>query len=254
MIFYPTKNQYYSPESLGVEHEEVFFKTRDGLRLHGWWLNSDGPKKANIIFVHGNAQNITAHIASVAWLTKKGFDVFLFDYRGYGLSQGSTNIDGVISDTMDAIEYGSARSLKENKPVFVLGQSLGASLSIYAVANSPVKKTLKSLIVVDAFADYHQITQETLSKSWFSWLFQWPLSLMINNDYSPLEVVAKISPTPIVILHSPDDEVISYRHGKSLYKKAKKPKSFVKVVGKHNDILLLQRNRDKLMQYLDSVI
>lgn len=252
MIFYPTDDQYYTPTSLGIKHEEIFLKTRDGLRLHGWWLNSSQPKKANIVYVHGNAQNISAHIASVAWLTKKGFDVFLFDYRGYGISQGETEINGVISDALDAIEYGIKRSVKEKVPVFVLGQSLGASLSIYAVANSPVKNNIESLIAVSAFSDYHQITQEALSNWWLTWILQWPLSLTINNDYRPLDHIADISPTPLVIMHSKQDEVIPYHHAIDLFAAAKTPKQLIELNDKHNNVLLMKSNRKFLLEYLEA--
>lgn len=252
MIFYPNANQYYSPESLGVKHEDIFFKTRDGLRLHGWWLESSGPKVANIIFIHGNAQNITSHISNVAWLTKKGFDVFLFDYRGYGLSQGVTEIDGVVTDTLDAIVYGYERSAKEKMPVFVIGQSLGASLAIYALANSPVKNNIKALISVSAFSDYHQITQEALSGWWLTWALQWPLSYTVNNDYLPLDYIGAISPTPVLIMHSKQDEIIPYHHASDLFDSAKNPKQNVVLSGRHNDIFSIDKNRQLLTDYLYS--
>ena len=254
MIFHPNQVQYYSPEHLDVKHEEVFFKTRDGLRLHGWWLASQTPKKANIIFVHGNAQNISAHIESVAWLTKKGFDVFLFDYRGYGYSQGETELEGVTNDVLDAIAYGYQRSEKEKTPVFVLGQSLGASLAIYAVASSEYKKDIKALVTISAFSDYHKITQEVLSSWWLTWLLQWPLSFTVNNDYRPLDYIAEVSPTPVLIMHSAKDEVIPYHHAAKLMRQAKAPKKFIEIKGLHNYTFVSKQNRRQLVEYLNSFL
>jgi len=249
-IFQPNNIRYYTPEKFNVSHEEVFFKTRDGLRLHGWWLKSEVPKKANIVFIHGNAQNISSHIANVAWLTKEGYDVFIFDYRGYGYSQGVTEIEGVIHDAIDAIAYGAERSAKENVPVIVLGQSLGGSLAIYAVANSEYKEKILVLITISAFSDYHEITQEALSTWWLTWAFQWPLSFTINNDYRPLDYVSDIYPVPFVVMHSQEDEVIPYHHGSDLIAAAKQPKTFVEITGTHNYTFAFQSNKDLLAKYI----
>lgn len=251
LIFQPNNVRYYTPESFNLKHEEVFFKTRDNLRLHGWWLKSETAKKANIIYVHGNAQNISSHVANVAWLTKKGYDVFIFDYRGYGYSQGDVEIDGVIHDVLDAIAYVDQRSGKENTPVVVMGQSLGASLAIYAVSKSEFKNRIKAVIAVSAFADYQNISQEVLSSWWLTWAFQWPLSFTINNNYSPLEYIANISPVPIAVLHSKEDEVIPYHHGLDLFEAAKQPKTFIELTGLHNAIFALEGNRQLLIKYLD---
>ena len=253
-IFYPEKRHYFSPEVFKVKHEEVFFKSRDGLRLHGWWLLSEQPKKATIVFMHGNAQNISTHIAGVYWLPKYGYDVFIFDYRGYGYSQGITEIDGVIRDTEDAISYSQTRTQQENLPLIVMGQSLGASLAIFAVANHPAKENLDALISISAFSDYQKVTQEALSSWWLTWLFQWPLSKTINNDYAPGKYIADISPVPLLVLHSEQDEIIAYHHGADLYQAAAEPKYFQQTTGLHNNVFKIESNRELILGFLEQVI
>ncbi len=254
MIFHPNQIQYYNLKELGIKHENVFFKTSNGLRLHGWWLEAAVAKKASVIYVHGNAQNISSHVRNVAWLTKYGFDVFLFDYRGYGYSQGKTELDGVISDVKNAIEYGINRSEKNKKPVFVIGQSLGASLAIYSVANSSYKSSIKALFSVSAFSDYREITQEVLDTWWLTWLLQWPLSFTVDNTYSPVDVVNKISPVPLVVMHSKQDEVIPFHHSAALFSKAEMPKQFRELTGRHNEVFLIEANRTLLLDELNKLI
>ena len=92
-FYYPDHADYGTPAQAGLQHEDIFFQSEDGTRLHGWFIpaqNAGGliPARATIIHFHGNAQNLSAHKEAVQWLPAHGYNVFLFDYRGYGLSEG----------------------------------------------------------------------------------------------------------------------------------------------------------------------
>jgi len=254
LIFQPNNVRYYTPESFDIKHEEVFMKTRDNLRLHGWWLKSGPAKKANIIYLHGNAQNISSHVANVAWLTKQGYDVFIFDYRGYGYSQGEVDLAGIMHDAMDAIAYGAERSAREDIPVYVMAQSLGASLAVYAVASSEFKEKIKALMIVSAFSDFHNITREVLSNWWLTWALQWPLSFTVNNDFRPLDHVANITPVPLAVLHSREDEIIPYHHATDLFEAATQPKTFIEITGSHNAAFVVENNKNLIIKYLDGLL
>jgi len=247
------KEHVLTPEVIGMQYEDVFVDTKDGLKLHGWKLFSESDTLGTLIFFHGNAENISTHFANVYWLVPLGYDVYLFDYRGYGRSQGEAELDPIIDDMQLQIGY-VVDQLPVNEKLIIMGQSLGASLAIYAVAHSPYRDSIDALISVSAFSDYHDIAQDALAKSWLFWLFQWPLSKTISNTYSPLKVVDQVSPIPVYFLHSSEDEIIDYYHAERLYQAAREPKSLVTLEGGHNVTFNMNSNREKLVNTLDEIV
>ena len=123
-------------------------------------------------------------------------------------------------------------------------------MGIFAVAE--MKEYVDAAIFVSPFSDYQEVAREFLSKSWLTWLFQWPLSLTINNDYRPLDFVGEISPVPVLFLYSDGDEVIPSAQIKALYEVAVHPKNIEEVVGSHNSIMGIQLNRDIIIRHLDT--
>ena len=251
-IFYPMKEHVLTPDAIGIMYEDIFVETTDNLQLHGWKLFSEGETEATLLFFHGNAENISTHFASVYWLVAQGYDVYLFDYRGYGQSEGEAELDPIVDDMQLLIGH-VLDDLPVNQKLIVMGQSLGASLSIYSVAHSQYRDRIAALVSVAAFSDYHEIAQDALSSSWLFWLFQWPLSKTISNTYSPVEAVGKVAPVPIFIMHSDEDEIIDYYHAEVLYEAALEPKQLTTLEGGHNVTFNLDSNREKLLDVLQTV-
>ena len=259
LVFQPMRPHFTSPDAYGILYEDVYIKTDDNITLHGWKLLAGDTGAGNIVagdntngsilFFHGNGENISTHFANVAWLTRYGFDVYLFDYRGYGKSGGWPQLDAVIADLEPMYAYAIGQ-LPEQEKLTVIGHSLGGSLAIYSVAHSGYRHRIKSLITVEAFSDYHEVAQDMLSTSWLTWLFQWPLSFTIDNTYSPLEVVAKVSPVPLLIMHSEQDKLIPLYHAQALYAAAYEPKKLQLVDSDHNHVFNRKENRELLLGYL----
>ena len=252
-IFYTMKDHVLTPAAIGVMYEDIFVETADNLLLHGWKLSSEGETEGTLLFFHGNAENISTHFANVYWLVAHGYDVYIFDYRGYGKSEGEAELDPIIDD-MELMIGHVIDAMPVDQQLIVMGQSLGASLSIYSVANSQHRDRIAALVSVAAFSDYHDIAQDALSSSWLFWLFQWPLSKTISNDYSPVESVGKVAPVPIFIMHSNEDEIIDYYHAEVLYKAALEPKQLITLEGGHNVTFNLDSNRQQLLDVLDIII
>lgn len=248
LFFQPLRGHILSPDDYGVDYRDVFFNSVDDLRLHGWWFPANNTSKAVVIFLQGNSGNISTQATAAYWLTNHNYDVFIFDYRGYGISEGVPTLEGALSDIEQAILY--ADQAAADKEIFVMGQSLGASMGIYAVKE--MKEHVDGAIFVSAFSDYREISREFLSRYWLTWLFQWPLSFTINNNYSPLDFVEEISPVPTLFLYSDGDEIIPSDQIKELYEKASQPKDIELVVGSHNAIMGIEQNRDIIIRYLDS--
>jgi len=189
LIFQPSREQFVDPAALGLHLDELFIKSGSAM-LHGWRLAAQGPSRGTLLFMHGNGQNISAHLGAVYWLPKQGFEVLMFDYRGYGQSTGTPTIDGVIDDAANMLFWAAADSCSHGRKLTVLGHSFGASLAIYATARFLEKQKLNGLISMSAFSDYREISRDALSRHWFSWLFKWPLSLTINNRYRSVAVIS----------------------------------------------------------------
>jgi hypothetical protein len=247
------KEHVITPDAIGVMYEDRYIKTTDGIELHGWKLFSDGDTEGTLIFFHGNAENISTHFANVYWLVAHGYDVYLFDYRGYGQSQGEAELDPIVDD-MELLIGRVIDDLPEDQQLIVMGQSLGASLSVYSVAHSQHRDRIAALVSVAAFSDYHDVAQDALSSSWVFWLFQWPLSKTISNTYSPIESVDKVAPVPIFIMHSDEDRIIDYYHAQRLYEVALEPKQLITLEGGHNVTFNLDSNRQKLLDVLQTVV
>ena len=250
-LFQPLRPTYATPDILGVLHEDITIETSDNLRLHGWKLLAEDNTRGSVLYFHGNAENISTHFANVFWLAKKGFDVYLFDYRGYGKSEGDAQLDEIISDLETMIGY-AVKQIPGDEKLAIIGHSLGGALAIYGVAKTSYRDRIKLLMTVEAFADYRDATQDVLSLNWFTWLFQWPLSFTVDNSYRPADVVGEISPIPLVIVHSTQDRIIPFYHAEELYAAARQPKKLQPVTSGHNHVFNAPENRQLILNYLDS--
>lgn len=205
-------------------HEDIYFNASDGVKLHGWFFKAEGESLGTILVMHGNAENISTHINNVLWLVLEGFDVFAFDYRGYGMSEGKTEIKGVHLDSAAALDAVMSLPQADKERVFVLGQSIGGAIAVYTVAHSHYKNRIKALIIDSAFSDYRRIAREKMDAFILTWPFQYPLSFLFNNQYTPEKQIKKISPVPLLIIHGNSDKVVPDHHSSILYQEALEPK------------------------------
>lgn len=224
-FFYPEKEHYFNPAVAMFPHRDIYFMTRDGVRLHGWLFPSDSDK-GTILVLHGNAENISTHVNSVLWLVPAGYNIFIIDYRGFGRSEGRPSIKKLQLDAEAGLRTLFDMEGINTSRVFVLGQSIGGATAVAAVARSPYKGCIKALIIDSAFADYRLILREKLSQIWITWPLQYPLSLTVNNDFSPIKWISHISPVPLLIMHGDKDRVVPIHHSLMLYESAKEPKTF----------------------------
>ncbi len=250
-FFIPMQQLVRTPADIGLTYNNIDFESSDGTSLHGWWLPANGKAKATILFLHGNAENISTHIGSVYWLPAAGYNVFLFDYRGYGKSEGKADIDGIMSDAEAALS--TAVNLAGNKPIIVYGQSIGAAIAIYAVAHSSNRSNIKSVIIESSFSSYRDIAREKLAEHWLTWPLQYPLSWTISDRYKPLTAIKKIAPIPLLLVYSNEDKIIPINHGQQLYDAAMQPKRFWQIKnGQHIAIFSRPEQQQRLINYINS--
>jgi fermentation-respiration switch protein FrsA (DUF1100 family) len=256
-VFYqPSRTLALTPARLQYAFENVTFKSKDGTVLNGWFVPGKGKVKGTVIQFHGNGANIANHYGAVYWLPDEGYNVFLFDYRGYGKSEGIPSREGIQDDAAAALNYIQTRSDLENKPIIVYGQSLGGAVAISTLSYHN-RKGVAAVIMESSFTRYRDIARDKLGSFWLTWPFQWPLSFLISNRYSPIDLISEISPIPLLIVHGDADEVVSSSHSEALYKAAREPKTLWIVPGGHHiDAFSPNRlkNRKSLVAFLDKMI
>jgi fermentation-respiration switch protein FrsA (DUF1100 family) len=234
LLFYPMKPWVRTPSALGIEYEDIELMSADGTKLSAWWLEAEGEVNGTVIFFHGNAENISTHLGSVYWLPERGYQVMLLDYRGYGRSQGKPGIPEIFDDIAAGLEWTLAEPRAAGKPVFMLGQSLGAAMSGYVIANRPdLRQGLTAVALDAAFASYSDIAKEVASRNWLTWSFQYPAAWAMPNDYDLIDYIGEISPTPVLIIHGTADEIIPFSNGEALFDAAGDPKNFLRYDGPH---------------------
>ena len=220
LFFYPSRQIQEGPAVKLFAHRDIEFLAADGVALHGWFFPAANAR-GSILVLHGNAENLSTHVNSVLWLIREGFNIFIIDYRGYGLSDGEPDLTGVHLDADAALETLFLLSETDRDRVVVLGQSLGGSIAVYTVAHSRHRERIRALVIDSAFSSYRRIAREKLSSFW---LFQYPLSWTVRDDYSAERWIGKVSPVPVLILHGLNDPVVPVHHGRILYEAALQPK------------------------------
>jgi len=251
LFFYPSKTLVDNPAIERFDRKDVFFKTPDNVTLHGWLIQTPGSPRGTVVFFHGNAGNMSTHVNNVLWLVPAGYDLFVFDYRGYGTSEGGPTLEGVNIDGKAALV--EALSIARPGPVIVLGQSLGGAVAVYAAASISDKEKLKAVVVDSAFADYREIVRDKMSQFIITWPFQYPVSIFFDDDYAPIRWISKISPVPVLLTHGTNDRVVPFHHGPELYGAALKPKEFWPAEGRgHIEAFTDKSMRERLLKYLEA--
>ena len=252
LLFFPYKQHVLTPESLGLDYQDVIISTEDNINIHGWLLPAQGKMKGSIYFLHGNAENISTHIESVGWLPAEGYQVFLIDYRGFGKSEGVPSLPEVFLDINAGFQWLLQHA--KNKPVFLLGQSIGASLGIYFVATNPDAQHYLSAVISDsAFTDYYEIVRHAAASAWPTWPFQHFAAWSMDYPYNPIEVIDQIAPVPLLLVHGENDSIIPVDHCRLLFAKAGQPKKMLKTDGDHIQTFAYLKNRIFVLDFLNHI-
>lgn len=246
-FYYPDRVSYGTPARDGLQYEKVVFASADGTRLSGWFVPAPGRAKATVIHFHGNAQNMSAHWAFVSWLPRQGFNVFVFDYRGYGESEGSPEPKGVFEDSLSALNYLRARKDVDPERLIVFGQSLGGTNAIAAVGSGN-RAGVRAVAIEATFYSYSSIAGEKFSGA----------GLLVGDTYSAANYVATIAPIPLLFIHGTADAVVPYSHSLRLMDKAQAPKRLITIEqGRHTEALTPRfgdKYRKALIEFFDDAL
>jgi fermentation-respiration switch protein FrsA (DUF1100 family) len=225
LVYFPDGELYGDPSDVGLAFTDVTVATEDGERLHAWWVPTRlAPAKGHVLFLHGNAGNVSHRIEHARALTGAGLDVLLVDYRGYGQSTGRPSEEGLHRDARASLAALRAGGGVDPRRLVYMGESLGAAVALrLALETPPLACVLQS-----AFTSLQDVAREHYPAA---------LASLAGGAYPSLERIAKIQ-SPVLIVHGADDEIVPVAHGRALLAAAPEPRHLVIVEGAgHNDVL-----------------
>lgn len=223
-VFHPSRIMDATGAELGRPFEDVYFKSEDGTRLNGWFFPSGTTARTRIVlFCHGNGGNICHRLDMAKALLSTGVDVFLFDYRGYGRSEGHPSEQGTYEDGAAAYRWLLHKGF-EPRDVLVYGESLGGGVAAELASRFPIG----GLILQSTFTCIADIGSDL-----FPWL---PVRWLAHIKYDTLNKLPRIK-CPVLVMHSRGDRLIRFRHGQKNFAAANSPKLFCELSGEHNDPL-----------------
>jgi pimeloyl-ACP methyl ester carboxylesterase len=242
MIYLPGKTLTATPWDIGLAYEPLTLTTADHLAISAWFV----PAKdawGTLLFCHGNAGNISSRLDSVRIMNSLGLNVLIFDYRGYGQSQGEPDEQGTYADADAAWRHLVEDRRIDPRSILIFGRSLGSAVAAETALRHP---DAGGLILESGFTSIADMGKEIIPYL--------PVDLLVRYRYATKEKVSRI-PMPKLIIHSPDDEVIPFHHGKELFQKAAPPKTFLQIQGSHNGGFLESGSvyTDGLQRFLSSV-
>lgn len=253
IFYYPDKEELIYRESMPRQPEDVFFQSEDGVKLHGWYFKSEQKPKAVILFFHGNAQNLSTHFLNLYAAPLRGYPYFIFDYRGYGQSEGSANPKGLVRDGRSALRWIKKRH--PDVPIVIFGQSLGGAVALKTVLEMQKEIPIQQVIVDSTYGSYRSVARKIASSTWLLWLFQPVAWLMVDNSQEVISEIKNLSPTPLLVIHGDADRVVNFSLGEDLFNAAAEPKEFWKIPnGNHTDFMLREKGKyaEKFFSFLDA--
>ena len=224
-IFFPDSVLSATPAELGLTYREVDFTGADGVKLHGWLIPAE-KAGGTILFCHGNAGNISHRLETIDIFHRLGYTTFIFDYRGYGRSEGTPSEAGTYLDAEAAWNYLVGREKIAPAEIIIFGRSLGGAIAAQLAA----RVAARACVLESVFSSARDMAADMYP------LF--PARLLCRFDYDTEAAVKKIS-CPLLIIHSPDDDIVPFSHSRRIFAAAGEPKSFLQIRGNHNSGFLL---------------
>ena len=226
-IYYPEQEWWATPEVFGLAYESVTFAAADGASLHGWFFPHPQPV-ASMLFCHGNAGNISHRLENVGVLVEIGFQVFLFDYRGYGRSQGRPTESGLYLDAEAAWAHVQQRVNPGEAPLVIFGRSLGGAVAIHLATGA---EGADALIIESTFTSLGAMVRYVLGGL--------PGIDRVADGYISFDKIAALH-VPLLIIHGERDELIPIAQGRALFEAANQPKTWYSIPGAgHNDTFVV---------------
>jgi hypothetical protein len=221
-VFAPYREIEARPSEIGLDYEDIKFDSIDGIKLAGWYVPAKVKTKYIILFCHGNAGNLSHLMSTLKIFHALDLDTFIFDYRGYGESEGVPSEQGTYNDALSAWRYLVIKRGIPPEKIIIFGRSLGGSIAAWLAK----RHTPKALVIESTF-----ISMEALFKDIYPYL---PIKLLLRYKYKTQEYLKDVS-CRVLVVHSPQDELIPFSHAQTLYEGISSDKTFLQISGDHID-------------------
>jgi fermentation-respiration switch protein FrsA (DUF1100 family) len=228
MIFHPSRLIEQTPKQAGLAFEDLFFTARDGVRLNGWFIPHPNAR-ATFVWFHGNAGNIGHRVDNIKLLHDRvPVNIFIFDYRGYGRSEGTPDESGTYLDGEAALSLMREKLGEAGAETLVLfGRSLGAAVA----AEMASRFRAQALILESPF-----VSIAAMTRLYFPLL---PIGPFLQTRYDVEETIRKVK-IPVLVLHGEHDSIVPLEQGKLVFAAAPEPKQFYLIAGAdHNNTYVL---------------
>lgn len=249
LIYQPDKYFYAHPDRFNVKFTAFNFNSIDGTKLSAWKLFSKTKNPKNLlIYFHGNAQNLTSHFVNAVWMTEHGYDVLIFDYRGYGLSEGEPGPKGVAEDGLAFLNYSYTDFKKGSyEKLIVYTQSLGGAIALRSLEDFVHRDKISLLVLDSTFLSPRDVAREKTNR-----LFKY----LISNEYTA-DSELKALTMPVLSIHSTSDFVIAYLLGMDLFNKIPNSKKEFWTLSTrgHGDVFFVEnmKYRELFLKYVESL-
>jgi hypothetical protein len=221
LVYQPSRDILRTPADAGLPFEQVTLRAEDGVRLSAWFVPARDAEGA-VLFCHGNAGNMSGRVDSLAVFHRLGLSVLIFDYRGYGRSEGSPGEEGTYLDAQAAWDHlVNLRGVPPGR-IVLFGRSLGGAVA----ARLAARHRPGALVLESTFTSLPDLAADL-----FPWL---PARWLCRFSYDTASRLGGIN-CPVLVVHSREDDLIPFSHGRKLFDAAAPPRTFLAISGTHND-------------------
>jgi fermentation-respiration switch protein FrsA (DUF1100 family) len=244
-IYFPSKypQGIYEDSHIVPGRIDCWFTTEDGVRLHAWYAAAESAL-ATIVLSHGNAGNISHRIYLMRHLLRSGLNVLMYDYRGYGRSEGTPSEEGIYRDGRAAFDYAASLSTVDSSKIILWGTSLGGAVAVEVATQRPAA----GVILESTFTSARDVARVA-----YPFL---PVKFVIRAKFDSIGKIGKVR-APLLVMHGDQDSIIPIELGRKLYEAAPEPKEFYTIVGAdHNDTYLVGADAyfEKVRQFIQSAL
>ena len=226
LLYFPSRAIIETPDGAGLDYRDLRLETDDGQSLHGWWIGARTDSLGHLLLCHGNAGNVGDRVVHAALLTATGFDVLLFDYRGYGRSSGRPSEQGTYRDARAALACLLDQPGVDPARVLYLGESIGGAVALDLALERPPA----GLVLLSAFTSVRDLGR-----------LHYPFvpAALIADAYPTLRRIHELH-APLLVLHGDRDDIVPLSQGSAVFEAAPGPKRMHVFPGLgHNDLIPL---------------
>ena len=229
-VFHPTPTLTRTPQDIDLAFDSVILTTSDGVSIHGWFIPEHSAEEETataelapcLLFFHGGDGNCSDRLQKIRLFHDLGLDVFIIDYRGYGKSGGTPSERGLSQDGVAAYSYVVEKRGVKPQRLYLYGEDLGAAVAIDLATKTHVAGLMTEAASASVIGEIEQA---------------WPLipwQYLLRNQFDSVSKMHDVH-VPVLLIHSSDDDVVSFNDSRRLFALAHEPRQLVEIHGAHND-------------------